>query len=129
MIDYTIYETGELMLALLESWSAETSFEPERWKPGRPDIGQCDVTALVVQDLIGGRLLRCALPDGESHYWNMIAPSWREIDLTEGQFDYSIAWYRERGWTVVEREALLSNVDTARRYELLYGRVMKSLGL
>ncbi len=38
--------------ALIRSWSIETS---SKWTTENPAKGQCGVTALVVQDIYGGR--------------------------------------------------------------------------
>nr|WP_181786825.1 hypothetical protein [Streptomyces phytophilus] len=46
--------------ALRSSWGADTC-TPEfraRWSPGNPARDQCGVTAMVVNDLLGGELLR-----------------------------------------------------------------------
>src|SRR5262249_33209808 len=61
-----------LVSALQASWSRETSSDYDRWTLENPAWGQCAVTALVLQDLMGGELLRCVLPKGGSHYWNRL---------------------------------------------------------
>jgi hypothetical protein len=80
------------------------------------------VTALVVQDFLGGELLR-GLVCGESHYWNRL-PDGTELDLTSEQFDT----YRLDGPPEVRgRSYALSFSDTNRRYQLLRRRVLSSL--
>jgi tRNA(Arg) A34 adenosine deaminase TadA len=73
--------------AITEAWSAETSADAA-WSIANPALGQCAVTACLVQDLIGGDILwaEVTLPDGakSSHYYNFAGG--REIDLTSGQF-------------------------------------------
>jgi hypothetical protein len=66
-----------------EAWSADTSMADD-WTPENPAKGQCAVTALVVQDLLGGKLLR-AVVEGESHYFNQL-PDGSWLDLTWSQF-------------------------------------------
>src|SRR5437762_79497 len=61
----------ELHARLLRAWDAETSFNARTWSAERPEKGQCAVTALVVQDLLGGVIVRAKV-DGESHYWNVL---------------------------------------------------------
>lgn len=101
------------------AWSAETAVSHADWTPERPSTGQCAVTALLVQDFYGGALLR-AMAGDESHYWNRLSDG-SEIDLTRDQFDTDEGWeldpVEERS-----REYVLSNRDTARRYELLRRR-------
>lgn len=70
------------------AWSRETSADPEHWTKEDPAHGQCAVSALVLQDLFGGELLRAeATPPGGapvSHYMNRI--DGRIVDATRGQF-------------------------------------------
>lgn len=102
-----------LALAIRNSWTAETSASDE-WDAARSEIGQCAVTALIVQDWRGGDLLR-AIVNGESHYWNRL-PSGVEMDLTRAQFDLPL----DIGEVVIrDREYVLGNAETAHRYETL----------
>jgi hypothetical protein len=73
------------------SWGADT-YPPDAshpWDPGNPARGQCGVVALVVNDLLGGDLIRAEVHvNGERvdfHWWNRM-PSGLEIDLTREQF-------------------------------------------
>lgn len=117
---------SDLIDGLRASWGPDTSGGPG--KHGCPH-GQCAVTALVVQDYLGGALLRCELKDAAgvacgSHYWNLI-PAVGEIDLTRDQFpaDYPIPRGEE-----VPRSRLLEGeraiaARTPERYALLKKRV------
>lgn len=75
--------------AIRESWALDTSDDPDEWSPANPSRGQCDVTALVVNDYVGGELLGAAVfLDGvriEGHMWNRL-PNGLEVDLTREQF-------------------------------------------
>jgi hypothetical protein len=60
------------------------------WSPENPARGQCGVTALVVQDLLGGELLIAQVDTADGspqglHYWNRLAGG-IELDLTREQF-------------------------------------------
>jgi hypothetical protein len=110
-----------LVAALEASWSRGTSLDPARWSPSNPSWGQCAVTALVLQDFLGGDLLRCPLPRGGSHYWNRL-PSGAEVDLTRGQFREGIA---TQAGEVRPREYVLSFPETAHRYRLLKERIRR----
>jgi len=74
----------ELRCALINSWCKETAHKngQAKWKPNNPALGQCAVTALVVQDYFGGDIVYCM---HKSHYWNRL-PDGTEIDLTRSQF-------------------------------------------
>lgn len=47
--------------ALLQSWSLQSS---SKWTKDNPAKGQCGVTALVVNDLFGGEIMKTKLPGG-----------------------------------------------------------------
>ncbi|WP_251145660.1 hypothetical protein [Streptomyces sp. McG3] len=85
------YLLSDIEQALRSSWSAETC-TPEyrdRWTPDNPARDQCGVTAMVLNDLIGGELIRGEVHvDGvrtDFHWWNRLGPG-VEIDLTREQF-------------------------------------------
>ena len=106
-----------LFNALRKAWSADTSADTA-WSPDNPALGQCAVTALVVQDRLGGSLLRTTV-GGVSHYLNRL-PDGSVVDLTLGQFGgaYYDAEPEERS-----RDYVLSFASTVARYETLRGRV------
>lgn len=113
---------------LQKSWFPETSKTPEKWSEENPAIGQCAVTALVVQDYFGGEIVwaEVVLLNGEkvSHYFNLI--DGEEIDLTRSQFP--VGSIIPRGVSKTQgfastREYMLSDPDTVRRYELLKEKV------
>jgi hypothetical protein len=77
--------------AVRSSWSAETA-TPEfrsRWSKDNPVRDQCGVTAMVINDLLGGELMRGEVHvNGERvdyHWWNRLGMG-MEIDLTREQF-------------------------------------------
>lgn len=106
----------ELVHALQMSWDGRTSGDPD-WSPEAPTRGQCAVSALVIQDEMGGDLVR-AVVEGVSHYWNRL-PNGSEVDVTRGQFEH----WCPVGLTVRDRGYVLSSPDTAARYSLLRRRV------
>lgn len=108
----------ELKQLLILSWEKETCSPGLRdeWNQDNPSLGQCAITALILNDFLGGKIMRCMTSSG-SHYYNIIDN--RIIDLTIDQFLGEIPDYingEER-----TRDYLLSNEDTRNRYEkLLY---------
>jgi hypothetical protein len=107
-----------LVSRLAQAWSRETSSDPKQWSASNPAWGQCAVTALIVQELLGGQLLRSTVGT-ISHYWNQL-PSGDELDLTRQQFG------DETEMGPVEfrtREYVLSFPETVRRYDELKQRV------
>ena len=90
MVPWTLTRIAD---ALREAWAADTCSPDDLarsgWQPDNPAWGQCDITALVVNDLFGGELV-CGevYLNGEQHnyhWWNRL-PSGLELDLTREQF-------------------------------------------
>ena len=113
---------------LRAAWGPDTCdpHDLENWRPDNPSRGQCGVTALVIQDLLGGDLILGEVYVGKSkvghHYWNRL-PDGSEVDLTADQFQPEEAVV---GGQVKHRPA-----DAPRRYrdqyELLRRRVWAAL--
>lgn len=109
---------GRLLDAIKSSWSRDTSYDPDAWSSDNPAWGQCAVAALVVQDYLGGDLLR--VTDGHvTHYWNRVESG--DVDLTLVQFSSTPAWTSSP--EVIERAYVLSWPDTRVRYNRLRDRV------
>src|ERR1019366_724345 len=109
-----------LYAAIRASWGPDTAYDPAAWSPHCPERGQCAVTALIIQDHLGGDLLR-AVAGGDSHYWNLL-PSGEELDLTRAQF----ASFAPEGTAVRSRGQVLSFPSAAARYAILAERVRHS---
>jgi hypothetical protein len=81
----------ELRPLLRAAWGPDTCYPDgrEEWDPGNPARDQCGMTALVVQDLLGGDLVHGQVHvDGVrlgNHYWNQL-PDGTEVDYTADQF-------------------------------------------
>lgn len=115
-----------LVKALEEAWCYETCYSGSRdsWRLGNQAIGQCAVTALVVQDHLGGKIAFGLMPEAEtSHYWNVVAGV--RLDLTWKQFEDAYQLPGHAGFRT--RENLLENEDTKERYEILKVRTDRAL--
>ncbi|MEU2465465.1 hypothetical protein ABZ580_14795 [Streptomyces sp. NPDC012486] len=117
----------DIEAAVRSSWGADTTTPVHRpyWHPGNPASDQCGVTALVLNDLLGGELIRGEVRvDGERvdfHWWNRLGAG-LEIDLTREQFaPHEIV----TGGVPVERPAEI--VRLREEYELLGARVLERL--
>jgi hypothetical protein len=76
----------ELYHRLKLAWSTATG---RKWRRDNPACGQCSVTALVVQDLLGGDILKTDV-GGAWHFYNRI--DGRRWDLTVSQFETPIGY-------------------------------------
>jgi hypothetical protein len=116
---------SQLEGAIRTSWSAETSDRPESWTSDNPAYQQCDVTARVVRDYLGGEILVAGVVlEGQRvdrHAWNQLA-SGLVVDLTREQF---------RDGERLEEPVVndVARIDrNPERYELLASRVRVTLG-
>ncbi|MBU8851919.1 hypothetical protein BGM24_08035 [Bacillus sp. FJAT-26377] len=71
---------NRLKKALYQSWSIHSS---TKWTADNPVKGQCGVTALVVQDIKGGDILKTPCKEGW-HFYNQLNE--QRYDLTQEQF-------------------------------------------
>ncbi|MFN8073893.1 MAG: hypothetical protein U0Q15_00565 [Kineosporiaceae bacterium] len=110
------------------AWGPDTCYPDSRdeWSPDNPSRDQCGMTALVVQDVLGGELVLAEVHvDGVKighHYWNRM-PDGTDVDFTVGQF--------RPEESVVGGQVVVRPPDAPRyhreQYELLRGRVFGAL--
>ena len=117
-----IHELKEL---LVKSWTKETCSPGlrEHWNEDNPSLGQCAITSLIVNDLFGGKIMRCMASSG-SHYYNLIDN--QIVDLTLEQFLGEIPQYENSEERT--RDYLLGNEDTNSRYNQLNKNLQKTIG-
>ena len=98
-------------------WSRETCAPRLRpdWSPENRTLGQCSITAFLVQDLLGGEVRGIPLPDGSVHCFNVVGGY--AFDLTSEQFGDAVLDYEDR--PLQSREMHFANADKRQRYELL----------
>lgn len=108
------------------AWCRETAHLSyrDKWSKDNPSVGQCLVTALVIQDKYGGDIYACKI-GSNSHFVNIINE--RIVDKTAEQFGgidkikYINGSFKKRS-----RESLLKNKDVKQRYELLRARMERN---
>ena len=117
------FDINELEKILEKSWTKETSADPENWIPENPSWGQCAVTACIVNDYFGGKIVWTNVNiagQDISHYFNNI--DGKEIDLTRKQFPpytaVSQGIDKTKGFPTT-RDYVLSFEKTIERYALL----------
>ncbi|MEV7536139.1 hypothetical protein ACFRFJ_09795 [Streptomyces hydrogenans] len=122
---------SDIERAVRDSWSAETC-TPEfrsRWTEDNPARDQCGVTAMVVNDLLGGELLRGEVHvDGarvDYHWWNRLGEG-VEVDLTREQFGPEET---VTAGTVIPRPPFAEWRRLHDEYTLLRERVLRRLGV
>lgn len=116
MKDQTLTTIDKLKDALRAAWSRSSS---TLWSEDNPARGQCGVTALVVNDLLGGEIVKTRF-EQLWHFYNVI--DGKVIDFTESQFDAPIA-YDNR---ISNRDEAFADTN-ARQYDYLKSAVQHCL--
>lgn len=80
------FDEEKVRWALSSSWSPQTAIQ---WRPDNPALGQCSVTALLINELFGGRILKTRHRESV-HYYNEI--DGRRYDFTSSQFTSPIEY-------------------------------------
>ena len=109
-----------------KAWCAETAHPAyrDKWSPNNPSAGQCVVTALIVQETVGGDIYACKV-GRSSHFVNIIDD--KIYDLTADQFGGTDnVKYIDGSFKLRSRESLLRNKDVLARYQILKERLLLS---
>lgn len=71
---------------LSDLWCADTCAPRmrENWTPENKTLGQCSITAFLLQDIYGGKVYGVPLGDGNFHCFNVVGDC--VFDLTSEQF-------------------------------------------
>ncbi len=114
-------EIRALYEELRRVWAADTCAPRMRadWTPENPTLGQCSVTAFLVQELFGGTVYGVPLGDGNYHCYN--AALGAVFDLTSEQFGGRPPVYGDDPEQT--REVHFAKAEKRARYELLKARL------
>ena len=115
----SIRTPDDLYNALKPLWCADTCAPRmrERWSEDNPTLGQCSITAFLVQDIFGGQVYGVPLKDGGFHCFNVV--DGRRFDLTSQQFGDGKLIYD--GCPEQFREVHFAKEEKRARYEKLKG--------
>ena len=110
---------------LSEIWCAETCAPRMRsdWSPENKTLGQCSITAFLLQDLYGGKVFGVPLGDGPYHCFNVVGDC--VFDLTSEQFGDKKLNYTDCPEQF--RETHFAKEEKRQRYELLKARLFARL--
>jgi hypothetical protein len=114
--------------ALQSSWGKDTAFDPSEWSEDNRARGQCVVSSLVIQDYLGGELVRYMIDEGnlhETHYANMLDGG-TILDTTASQYSQPVTMRIKpidlKGFASARKKRLADD-STRKRYEILKARV------
>ncbi len=93
------------------------------WTPENRTLGQCSITAFLVQDLLGGKVYGVPLPNGSVHCFNEALGC--VFDLTSAQFGDEKLDYENR--PEQSREVHFADAGKRARYELLKARLLAAM--
>ncbi len=107
---------------LSEIWCAETCAPRMRsdWSPENKTLGQCSITAFLMQDLYGGKVYGVPLGDGNFHCFNVVGGC--TFDLTSEQFGDVVLNYDNCPEQF--REVHFAKEEKRGRYESLKARLL-----
>ena len=93
-----------------------------KWNKNNKTVGQCSITAFLVQDIFGGEVYGVLLEDGAFHCYNIV--NGVKFDLTSEQFSYPLKYediYPQ------SREKHFSSEEKFKRYTYLKAELLKAL--
>ena len=107
----------DLYEALSHIWCADTCAPRmrENWTPENMTLGQCSITAFLVQDIFGGEVRGILRPGGNYHCYNVVGDC--VFDLTSEQFGEEKLDYTDN--PVQSREVHFAKTEKKERYEYL----------
>ena len=107
-------------------WQADTCAPRLRdgWSEDNRTLGQCSITAFLVQDIFGGRVYGILRPGGNYHCYNVV--DGHIFDLTSEQFGGEALCYE--GNPEQSRQAHFAKEEKYRRYLLLKQRLREVCG-
>ena len=110
---------------LLNIWTVETCAPRLRgaWSPENRTLGQCSITAFLMQDIYGGKVLGIGRGDGNYHCFNQVNGC--VFDLTSEQFGDEILDYSDCSEQF--REVHFQKEEKRQRYELLKKRLFENV--
>ncbi len=85
------------------------------WSMENQTLGQCSITAFLVQDIFGGEVYGILRPGGNYHCYNVVGDA--VFDLTSEQFGDEILSYRDN--PLQTREEHFRKEEKRQRYEYL----------
>ena len=106
-------------------WSADTCAPRMRheWTPENKTLGQCSITAFLMQDLYGGKVYGVPLGDGSFHCFNAVDGC--VFDLTSEQFGNTVLNYEDCPEQF--RDVHFAKEEKKKRYEALKMRLTERL--
>ena len=109
----------ELYDILSDIWCEQTCAPRmrDKWSKDNRTLGQCSITAFLVQDIFGGKIYGILRPDGNYHCYNAVGNCC--FDLTSEQFDEEAKNLVYKDNPEQSRDVHFSKTEKKKRYEHL----------
>ena len=114
-----IASPNELYDILSDIWCEQTCAPRmrDKWSKNNRTLGQCSITAFLVQDIFGGKVYGILRPDGNYHCYNAVGNCC--FDLTSEQFGEEAKNLVYKDNSEQFRDAHFSKIEKKERYEYL----------
>ena len=113
----------DLLPRVRKAWGPDTSADPEGWTPDNPSWGQAEITALFLQERLGGSIIKSRYITSEGkmgmHVYNDFDGS--AFDATSQQ--YPLGTLIVKSDTIVPAQALLKDEATVQRLRKIKARI------
>ena len=94
----------------------------KEWSADNKTLGQCSITAFLVQDIFGGEVYGILRPGGNYHCYNVVGD--KKFDLTSEQFGDEVLYYDDN--PIQTREVHFAREEKRLRYEYLKKELLKT---
>ena len=99
----------------------------DEWSEDNKTLGQCSITAFLVQDIYGGKVYGILRPGGNYHCYNVV--DGHLFDLTSEQFGDEVKELVYENNPEQLREVHFAKEEKRLRYEYLKKRVKEALNI
>lgn len=115
---------NELYDVLRNCWCKETCTPRMRadWNEDNKTLGQCSISAFLIQDIFGGKVYGVPLKDGNYHCFNLIKGNC--YDLTSEQFPNKLSYDLDHEQS---RKTHFSKSEKYERYLLLKEKLLQEI--
>ncbi len=123
---YSMIDDPKMLYDILSEIWCKKSCAPrmrDNWAKENKTLGQCSITAFLVQDIFGGKVYGIPLEEGSFHCYNVV--DGHTFDLTSEQFGDEFLSYSDNPEQL--REDHFSKHEKKERYEYLKAELMKKL--
>ena len=112
---------------LSEIWCADTCAPRmrEEWSKENKTMGQCSITAFLVQDIFGGQVYGILRPGGNYHCYNVVGDCC--FDLTSEQFGEEAKELVYENNPEQSREVHFAKEEKRQRYEYLKAELVQRI--